>query len=960
MHHRFPDVSPFHALINGIDWSASPLGPVARWPLALRANTNLMLEALVPMSIVWGPQRILLYNEAYTRFLGDKHPWALGRPLDQVWPEIWDRIGPLVDRARGGEAFHLEDLSLPIERDGKLQPAWFTFFYSPVRDDAGQLAGMCSTVVETTSRMLAEQHALQLNRTLEERVASGTADLRRSQAHLESLFEQTAAGIAETALDGRVLRANQTFCRIVGRTHDEVAGMPLEALVHPEDLEENLALFRGMVAKAEPFEIENRYLRPDGTTVWVAKTVTPIVESGGESRVGSNLGAPTSILANVVDITPRKEAELLLRANAERLRLALDAASLGIWSWDVADEQPRWENDRLYEMVGIARSAEPVDTVRLLAELIHPDDIAPYQAAMARALETGEAFRFEGRFYRASDRALRWFEFTGALHRDEAGRVLRMVGTTADVTERRLVQDRLQTREERYRTLLTSIDEAFCVIELLVDASGAIADHRFVEVNPAFERHTGLKDVVGKTIRELAPGVQSIWSEHYARVSASGEPLRVVQYEAALGRWFDVFIAKADARVGNRVAVVFRDISEQRRADEDLRALAADLAQANRRQSEFLATLAHELRNPLAPIKTGLDLMRLSPGDPAAAARVRAMMERQTNHLIHLVNDLLDLARVQSGKIELQKARVALQDIVRSAVETALPLIDSKRHAFRAQLPEAPLLLDADANRLAQVIGNLLANAAKYTPPGGSIVLSARQEGDAVRIDVSDNGIGLPADALPTLFEMFNQGRHGMDYAQGGLGIGLNLVRRLTEKHGGSVSAASEGANRGSTFTLRLPLAPAGPAPGASPALPAAPAQTEAPAPGRCLRILVADDNQDAADLLAQLLQSQGHAVRTVHDGSAALAAAQAEVPDLALLDIGMPGLTGYEVASALRKLPALRHTVLAAVTGWGAQHDRARAREAGFDHHMTKPVDFQNLDRLLARILDGRRAKRA
>ncbi|MGX4640153.1 PAS domain S-box protein [Massilia sp. SYSU DXS3249] len=937
VHHGFPDVSPFHALLNGIDWSASPLGPVASWPMSLRANTNLMLDAMVPMSIVWGPERILLYNEAYTQFLGEKHPAALGRPLDRVWPEIWDEIGPLVDRARAGEAFHLEDVPLPIARKGTPEPAWFTFFYSPLRGDDGQLAGMCSTVVETTSRVLAEQHVHQLNRTLEERVATGTADLRRSQSHLQTLFEQTAAGVAEITLDGRILRANRTFCRIVGRSPEEVAGMRLEDLIHPEDLPDNLELLGRMLANGEPFEVENRYLRPDGSVVWVAKIVAPVVEPGASM--------PSSVIANVVDISRRKEAEIQLRANAERLRLALDAAKLGIWSWDVADENPVWENDRLYEMVGLVRGSAPVDTVRLLAELIHPDDIASYQIAMAHTLATGEPFRFEGRFHRVSDRALRWFEYTGALHRDEDGRPLRMVGTTADVTERREVQERLQMREERYRTLLTSIDEAFCVIELVFDAGGAVVDHRFLETNPAFERHTGLADVVGKTVREVAPDVQPLWNELYARVAASGEALRVVQHEAALGRWLDVFVAPADANAGNRVAVVFRDITEQRRADEDLRALAADLAQANRRQNEFLATLAHELRNPLAPIKTGLDLMRIGPDNPAALAKVRGMMERQVNHLIHLVNDLLDLARVQSGKVELKKTRVALQDIVANAVETALPLIEGKRHAFDVQLPETPLVLDADANRLAQVIGNLLTNAAKYTPLEGRITLAAQQEGDAVRIDVRDNGIGLPPDALPTLFEMFNQGRHGMDYAQGGLGIGLNLVRRLTEKHGGSVSAASEGANRGSTFTLRLPLADVQEA-----AAPAAPAAATAGA-RRPLRILVADDNHDAAELLAQLLLSQGHAVRTVHDGSAALLAAEAQAPDLALLDIGMPGMTGYEVAIAMRRLPALRHTVLAAVTGWGAQHDRERAREAGFDHHLTKPVDFQRLERLLAEV---------
>ncbi|WP_374011311.1 ATP-binding protein [Massilia sp. Se16.2.3] len=420
----------------------------------------------------------------------------------------------------------------------------------------------------------------------------------------------------------------------------------------------------------------------------------------------------------------------------------------------------------------------------------------------------------------------------------------------------------------------------------------------------------------------------------------------MVQQAAAPGRWFDVFIARADETSRDKVAVLFRDITEQRRAEEELRTLAADLSKANQRQNEFLATLAHELRNPLAPIRTGLDLMRLRPDNVAAVAKVRDMMERQTNHLVHLVNDLLDLARVQSGKVELKKTRVALQDVIRAAVETAVPLIDEKRHRFTLDMPETPVELDADANRLAQVVGNLLTNAAKYTPGGGSIALSVRSEDGSAVVSVSDNGIGIPPEALPTLFEMFNQGRHGMDYAQGGLGIGLNLVKRLTQKHGGTVSVVSEGPNRGSTFTLRLPLAPDQPqAPqGATP-------DAQSQGERGPLRILVADDNQDAADLLAQLLQSRGHQVSTVHDGTAALAAARALPPDLALLDIGMPGMTGYEVARALRQLPDLEGTVLAAVTGWGAQEDRKRSREVGFDHHMTKPIDLDSLNQLLAGI---------
>lgn len=295
-----------------------------------------------------------------------------------------------------------------------------------------------------------------------------------------------------------------------------------------------------------------------------------------------------------------------------------------------------------------------------------------------------------------------------------------------------------------------------------------------------------------------------------------------------------------------------------------MRQLAADLSQANRRQSDFLATLAHELRNPLAPIRTGLELMRVNGADPAATIRIRTMMERQTDHLIHLVDDLLDMARINTGKIELKKARVLLKDIVLQAVETALPALQVKHHDVSAALPDESIWLDADANRLTQVLGNILSNAGKYTPENGKIVLSVQRETDAAVIAVADNGIGIPAQALPHIYAMFTQAEHGRDHAQGGLGIGLSLVKRLTEKHGGTVSASSAGSGQGSTFTLWLPIAQ----PNTADAVDTLSTMDSRPEhAGKLLRILIADDNQDAAELLQHLLEIGGHTVDVAHDG---------------------------------------------------------------------------------------------
>jgi len=367
------------------------------------------------------------------------------------------------------------------------------------------------------------------------------------------------------------------------------------------------------------------------------------------------------------------------------------------------------------------------------------------------------------------------------------------------------------------------------------------------------------------------------------------------------------------------------------------------LLDADRHKSEFLATLAHELRNPLAPIRNGLEVLRISEGKPAVMANVRAMMERQVGHMVHLINDLLDIARVSTGKVVLKVERVALQDVVASAVETSLPLLEAARHTLKVRVPEAPVWLDVDLVRISQVLSNLLSNAAKYTPPGGQVSVEGFVEDGQVLMRVTDTGIGIPKDAMGSIFDMFTQVARSLDRSKGGLGIGLSLVRHLVALHGGTVAADSAGPDQGSSFTVRLPLAQ--PGPGAAP--PGA-AAVGAGAAGK-LRILVADDNIDAADSLAALLAAGGHAVRTVYDGSEAVRAAPEFRPDLAFLDIGMPGMDGYQTARALRALPQLAGLRLVALTGWGAREDRARSREAGFDHHLLKPAAPEQLAEVLA-----------
>jgi len=366
--------------------------------------------------------------------------------------------------------------------------------------------------------------------------------------------------------------------------------------------------------------------------------------------------------------------------------------------------------------------------------------------------------------------------------------------------------------------------------------------------------------------------------------------------------------------------------------------ITAALQDADRRKDEFLATLAHELRNPLAPLRNGLEILKTDP-PPEVAAPARQMMDRQLMHMVHLVDDLLDMSRVASGKIRLRPETVELQRVVADAVESSRSQIDAGQHALVLSLSAEPLRLYADATRLAQILANLLTNAAKYTPDGGRIELAAvRQDGHAV-ITVADNGVGIPHEMLPRVFDLFTQVGQNMDRAQGGLGIGLALVKKLVELHGGTVTAASAG--RGSTFTVRLPI-------GNVAAAAAAP-ETAKPK-GSC--VLIVDDNLDGAESLAMVLKLGGHTTRIAHSGVAALDAAAAFDPDVVLLDIGLPGgMNGYDVARALRNRGST--ATLVALTGYGSDDDRQRSRDAGFDHHLTKPVELTQIEALLAQTAD-------
>ena len=438
--------------------------------------------------------------------------------------------------------------------------------------------------------------------------------------------------------------------------------------------------------------------------------------------------------------------------------------------------------------------------------------------------------------------------------------------------------------------------------------------------------------------------------------AAAGREGRFVGLFRTLGgepKWWDVAISPILDTHGQpaRLLAISRDMTERIQAQQALNEAADALAALDRRKDEFLAMLSHELRNPLAPISNALKILQLQKNEDPLQQQARTLIERQVGNLKHLIDDLLEVSRISTGRVQLRRERIAVSSVVDRAVETARPLLVQRRHELTLCVPAQPLWLQADAARLEQVVVNLLTNAAKYTDEGGRIGLSVEQEGDEAVLRVHDTGIGIAAELLPHIFDLFTQAQRSLDRSQGGLGIGLCLVRRLVELHGGTVEAHSV-PGQGSEFVVRLPaLRDFMPLPSPSPSPSMLPSAQTAPLPGHGCRVLVVDDNVDLAHSLVMLLEISGHAARMVHDGPSALETALIDPPDVVLLDIGLPGLDGFEVARRMRQQPALKGVMLIALTGYGRATDRQQSKEAGIDYHLVKPADFDEVRKILTSV---------
>ncbi|HSB12335.1 MAG TPA: PAS domain S-box protein [Blastocatellia bacterium] len=662
------------------------------------------------------------------------------------------------------------------------------------------------------------------------------------------------------------------------------------------------------------------------TTMELLGNVTVLEQPVRVTTLISALRAALKARRRQYELRDRFEAQAFLAAIIESSQDAIISKRLDgtIISWNAAAE-------RLFGYTADEAIGQPITLI------IPPERHDEEKAIIERLLRGERIEHFETVRMSKSGRRIDISLMISPV-RDDSGRIIAASKVARDITDRKLAERALLESEERFRFLAETIPSIVWT---------AAPDGTITYVNQRWLEYCG-----------LTPGQNSKnWPElvlhpdDYERcVTAWREALREgKKYEIEVRnrrhdgayRWFVTRALPLRNGLGQIVSWfgVTTDIHDQKETHERLREM-------DRRKDDFLATLAHELRNPLAPIRNSVQFMRMAGNDPAASEHAADIIDRQVNHLVRLVDDLLEVSRITRGKIELRKEQVDLEAIVSAAIETSRPLIDAAGHQLDISLPSEPVIFEADAVRVSQVISNLLNNAAKYTEPGGQIWLEARVEGREIAISVRDTGIGIPAEMLPRIFDMFTQVDPSVTRSQGGLGIGLTLSRSLVELHGGTIKARSAGTGRGSEFMVRLPLAQSEQSVGEMEAQ-MRNADIDPRSPAR--RILVVDDNIDSIESLGLWLRLMGHDVRLVHEGLAAVEAAREYHPEVIVLDIGLPDIDGYQVARRLRQEPDLGGVLLIALTGYGQDEDRQRCYDAGFDEHLIKPVDPASLEALLA-----------
>ncbi|HVK67743.1 MAG TPA: PAS domain S-box protein [Polyangium sp.] len=822
------------------------------------------------------------------------------------------------------ESFHYEDAS--DDPDTRLQKAYDV---RVIRMGDGIMA----TWRDITARVRSEQ------------------EVRETKEMLEALIHNTAASIFVKDTSGRFLLANPRVQANLGLPLDQILGKTDHELVPPaiadafrqNDLE---------VLRSERVLEREEDMVVDGKLHTFLSLKFPLRDRDGK---------PYAVCSVSTDITDRKRVEEALRESELRFRNMADTAPVMIWVTET-DGACSFLSQRWYDFTG--QTPERALGHGWL-DALHPDDREEIRRQFLAASRLSESMRLEYRV-RRKDGEYRWVLEAATPRFGPRGDFRGYVGSVVDISDRKQLEDGLRESEERARARALEI-------EALMDATPAAV---WIAHDPHCHLITGSRTAyemmrvppeqtnISKTaadgdtlphLRIFRDGKELRPEELPIQRAARGEPTRDWEEEILFddGDRITIFGSAVPLRGPNgepRGSIgAFVDITAFKRAESALQnerqRTEEALRVADRRKDEFLAMLSHELRNPLATIRNAVSVLHSTRSESPRVERLHAMIDRQSEQLTRMVDDLLDVGRITQGKLILRKERIDLGTIVSHAVETSRPLIDAAGHTLSLKLPAGSVVLDGDLGRLSQVLSNLLNNAAKYTESRGLIRLSAEVEGDEVQIRVEDNGIGIAPDVLPHVFDLFTQSSRTLDRAQGGLGIGLTLVRTLVEMHGGKVSAGSGGTGQGAEFTVRLPICHAAPAEEF-----AAPTSKERELPSRSerRRVLIVDDNFDAAESLALMLGYLGHDTRVAHDGPSTIDIAAAFQPEVVLLDIGLPGLDGYEVARRLRAQRETRAAILVALTGYGQEEDRKRARRAGFDHHLTKPVDHDRLISLL------------
>ncbi len=813
-------------------------------------------------------------------------------------------------------------------------------------------------------------------------VNGGLAGQTSWEGEMFRLLVDNARDYAIFLMDGqrRVLSWSRGAERLLGYTDVEILGRPADLFFTPEDrrlgvpeqeLRRALATGRG--------EDERWHVRKDGSRFWSSGVMTPLKDEAGSLRGFAKIMRDRTELK-------RTEEELARRVRESDQRRRLYEAALSntpdlVYVFDL-DHRFIYANEGLLTLWGKTWD----DAIgKTCLELGYPAwHAAMHDREIDRVIASKKPVKGEVPFTGAHGRRIYEYIFVPVL--GEGGEIEAIAGTTRDVTEHRQVEQGLRFLADATTTLAAVADfentlrtvaelavpyfADWCAVDL-VEPDGkprrvAVVHRDPVKVQLGHELHRrypqdpdsehGLPQVLRTGQSDMMADIPDAMIVSKAR---DPDHLRMLR-ELGLRSYMCVPL-KARGKVLGVVSFVTTE-SGRRYTNGDLafaeelahRAgialenahLYADLRDADRKKDEFLATLAHELRNPLAPVFNALSILEKENLAEDVQREARQIIDRQVRQLARLVDDLLDVSRITRGRIQLQKKPVELQVVLKNAAQACRPLIDAHHHELTVAVPDQPVWLDADPTRLEQVIVNLLTNAAKYSKDGSQIDLTAAAGADQAVVRIRDTGIGIAPDMLPHVFDLFRQADRSLDRSKGGLGIGLSLVRKLVELHDGTVQAHSDGLGKGSEFTVRLPVRAEPPRSQAPETTAQAPAPSEHP-----LRVLVVDDNVDVAETLRLLLSMAGHEIDTAHSGEEAIQTATDFRPDVVLLDIGLPGLTGYEVAERLRKMREMKGAVLVAMTGYGQEEDRLRAKQAGFDHHLVKPVDPAQLQELLASL---------